>query len=116
MLRSRGADGVRQGSGGAWGEGRGGRRDPDPDLFAVGELAGEVDGVEVGAGGHAARGPDGVVDPAAGGQADQARSADLTGHMHRDPILRPGRRGRVGRRPGQGLVRRRDRTLAGRGA
>ena len=119
VLRSRGADGVPPrlpvavpASGG----GRGVAGSGDPDLFAVGELAGEVDGVEVGAGGRAAGGPDGVVDPAAGGQADEARPADPPGHVDRDPIPGPGLRRRGGRRPGQGLVRRRDRPLAARAA
>ena len=108
--------GSHPGSRRAWGEGWGGVAGTrDPDLFAVGEPAGEVDGVEVGAGGHA-RGPDGVVDPAAGGQADQPGRRTRPATCTATRSLGPGRRGRVGRRPGQGLVRRRDRTLAGRGA
>src|SRR5215207_5218012 len=100
--------------GGGVGRGCGVAGSGDPDLFTVGELAGEIDRVQVGTGGHAAGGTDGVVDAAAGGQADQAGAADPAGHMDGHLAGGRGRGRRVGRGPGQGLVRWGDRFPAGR--
>src|SRR4029450_3476921 len=62
-VKGRGRAGARAARGGGVGRGRGVAGRWHPDLFAVGELAGQVDRVEVGARGGAAGGPGGVLDP-----------------------------------------------------
>src|SRR5829696_8710764 len=110
--RGRGGAEAARGHGGV-GRGCGVAGGGDSDLFAVGELAGEVDGVEVGAGGGATGGPDGVLDAAAGGEADETGAADPAGHVD-GQLVGCGRRGGVRRGSGQGLVRWGDRFLAAR--
>jgi hypothetical protein len=105
-LRSRGAVGA-PGVGTRAGWERWGRvaGAGDEDLLAVGELAGEVDGVEVGAGGDPAGGVDGVVDPAAGGEAEQAGVADVAGDVDGQAARGVGSRRGAGLGPRQGLAR-----------
>src|SRR4029450_889341 len=87
-VKGRGRAGARAAHGGGGGRGRGVAGRWPPALFAVGELAGQVDRVEVGARGGAAGGPDGVLDPAPGRQADQAGAAGGAGARGGPP--RPG--------------------------